>query len=126
MSSGLDGKLAHVVHHYNNAVRLASDRAAARFAGREASYYARLNSDDDYLALELRRIDWLQNLHRARRIAARIALASLGLVIVGASIDDSIRAVGWSLAISAVICWLSVAIANRFFTHRRTTHTAER
>ena len=42
-----DGKLAHVIHHYNDAWRIAPDKATARLAQREADYYARLNNDED-------------------------------------------------------------------------------
>jgi len=49
-----DGKLAHVIHHYNDAVRVAPDKATAALARREADYYSRLNNDEDYLAAELR------------------------------------------------------------------------
>src|SRR5215471_16045824 len=37
-----DGKLAHVIHHYNDAVRIAPDKASARQACREAEYYSQL------------------------------------------------------------------------------------
>jgi Tfp pilus assembly protein PilF len=55
-----DGKLAHVIHHYNDAVRCAPDNATAQLARRESDYYSRLNSDEDYLAAELRRMNWLE------------------------------------------------------------------
>ena len=40
------GKLAHVIHHYNDAVRIAPDKPAARLARRESEYYSRLNNDE--------------------------------------------------------------------------------
>ncbi|MGI8656762.1 MAG: tetratricopeptide repeat protein [Pyrinomonadaceae bacterium] len=119
------GKLAHVVHHYGGASRVAKDRAAERFALREADYYARLNSDDHYLALELRRINWLQHLQRARSIAARLTFTGIGLAVIGANIDEAIRVTGWSLASSALLAWLCAIFAEKFFTHRRAAHHAE-
>jgi len=47
-----DGKLAHVIHHYNDASRIAPNKADARLARREADYYARLNDDEAYLATD--------------------------------------------------------------------------
>lgn len=119
------GKLAHVVHHYSAAARIATDEALARFARREADYYAQLNDDDDYLAAELRRIGWLQNMQRARRIAARTTFASILLALVGASVDESLSSIGWSLASSAIIAWIGVALVSRFFTQRRKIRPAE-
>src|SRR5689334_3680626 len=63
-----EGKLAHVIHHYQEASRVASEKSLARYARREGDYYMLLNNDDDYLATELRRISWLQHVTRVRRL----------------------------------------------------------
>jgi tetratricopeptide (TPR) repeat protein len=120
-----NGKLAHVVHNYDAAARIAPDEALARYARRESDYYARLNNDDDYLAAELRRIGWLQNLQRARRLAARMTLASVMLALVGPSFDDAIESVGWSLASSSLIAWIGVSLVTQFLVHRRKARTTE-
>jgi tetratricopeptide (TPR) repeat protein len=114
-----NGKLAHVIHHYDAAARIAPDEALARHARREGEYYARLNDDDDYLALELRRISWLQHLQRARRLAARMTLASLLVALMGPSFDESIESIGWSLASSSIIAWLCVALISNYLAPRR-------
>lgn len=119
------GKLAHVIHHYSSAARVAPDEALARHARREADYYSRLNSDDDYLAAELRRIGWLQNLQRARRLAARVTMAGVLLALVGPALDQALEGVGWSLATSALFAWLFVALLNRLFSSRRKVATQE-
>lgn len=119
------GKLAHVIHHYFAAARIAPDGALARFARREADYYARLNDDDDYLAAELRRIGWLQHALHARRVAARLTLASILLALVGASVDEAVSSVGWSLASTSIILWVALALANRFLTQRRKARVEE-
>ncbi|HYY59584.1 MAG TPA: hypothetical protein VE842_19805 [Pyrinomonadaceae bacterium] len=120
-----NGQLAHVIHHYDAATRIAADRALSRLARRESDYYSRLNEDDEYLATELRRINWLQSIFRARRIAARVTFASLLLALLGGSIDEAIADVGWSLASSALVCWVGVALMNRLLTPRRKWRTAE-
>jgi tetratricopeptide (TPR) repeat protein len=114
-----NGKLAHVIHHYAAAARIAPDDALARHARREADYYELLNSDDDYLVGELRRINWLQHLHRARRLAARMTLASILLALTGPSFDEAIESIGWSLASSSLIAWLGVALVSHYLTPRR-------
>jgi hypothetical protein len=117
------GKLAHVIHRYDAAARIAPDEALARHARREADYYALLNDDDDYLTAELRRIGWLQNLHRARRLAARMTLASVLLALAGPSFDESIESMGWSLASSSLIAWLGVALISYYLAPRRKPRT---
>lgn len=120
-----NGKLAHVVHHYDAAARIAPDEALARYARRESDYYARLNNDDDYLAAELRRIGWLQNLQRAKRLAARMTLASVMLALVGPSFDDAIESAGWSLASSSLIAWIGVSLVTQLLIHRGKAQTTE-
>lgn len=119
------GKLAHVVHHYDAASRIAPDEALARYARRESDYYARLNNDDDYLAAELRRINWLQTLQRARRMAARMTLASCLLALIGPSLDESLESIGWSLASSSLIAWVGISLLTSYLTPRHRARTTE-
>jgi tetratricopeptide (TPR) repeat protein len=119
------GKLAHVVHHYESAARIAPDEALVRYARRESDYYARLNNDDDYLAAELRRISWLQNLQRARRMATRMTLASCLLALIGPSLDESLESMGWSLASSSLIAWIGVSLLARYLAPRHRARTTE-
>jgi len=113
------GKLAHVIHHYREAARGATDKALARYAGREAEYYARLNDDDNYLAIELRRINWLQNAVRVRRLAARVTNASILIALVGPYFAPEIGGFAWAFASSAVMAWISSLLAARLLADRR-------
>ena len=101
-----EGKLAHVIHHYQEAARVSSEHALARYARGESDYYMQLNNDDDYLAAELRRINWLQSVTRIRRLALRVTNASVLLALVGGLVDPLAGSLGWSLASSALIIWL--------------------
>ncbi|HEY4424464.1 MAG TPA: hypothetical protein VGN10_09675 [Pyrinomonadaceae bacterium] len=101
-----EGKLAHVIHHYQEAARVSSEQSLARYARGEGEYYMQLNNDDDYLAAELRRINWLQNITRIRRLALRVTNASVLLALIGGLIDPLAGSLGWSLASSALIIWL--------------------
>lgn len=101
-----EGKLAHVIHHYHEAARVSSEQALARYARSEGEYYMQLNNDDDYLATELRRINWLQTVTRIRRLALRVTNFSLLLALVGGLIDPVAASAGWSLASSGLIIWL--------------------
>ena len=113
-----EGKLAHVIHHYHEAARVSSEQALARYARSEGDYYMQLNNDDDYLATELRRINWLQSITRIRRLALRVTNASVLLALVGGFIDPVAGSLGWSLASSALIIWLLTLLGTRMLFTR--------
>jgi hypothetical protein len=114
-----EGKLAHVIHQYRDAAGAASDKALNRLARREADYYARLNDDDDYLASELRRINWLQHALKVRRLAARVTNASVLAALVVPFFDPAVVGLCWSLASSSLIAWISSLVAIKFLAKRR-------
>jgi tetratricopeptide (TPR) repeat protein len=114
-----DGKLAHVIHQYRNAAQSASEKALILYSRREADYYARLNDDDDYLSAELRRINWLQNSTRIRRLAARVTNASILVALAGPYLDSSIAGIGWWVASSSIVAWVSALFAIRILSERR-------
>jgi tetratricopeptide (TPR) repeat protein len=120
-----NGKMAHVIHHYRDAARVAPDKALALFARREGDYYARLNDDEDYLATELRRIGWLQNTTRVRSLAARAANASILFALIGPYIDPTAGSIGWSLASSSLVAWVSTICAVKFLSDRRKPRLVE-
>jgi tetratricopeptide (TPR) repeat protein len=113
-----EGKLAHVIHHYQEAARVSSEQALARYARSESDYYMQLNNDDDYLSAELRRINWLQSLTRIRRLALRVTNASVLLALIGGFVDPVAGNLGWSLASSALIIWLLTLLGTRMLFTR--------
>jgi tetratricopeptide (TPR) repeat protein len=113
-----DGKLAHVIHHYNDAVRCAPDKPTTRLARRESDYYSRLNSDEDYLAAELRRMNWLEGAGRIQRLTARVSFAALLMALVGSSIDQVVAGLGWAMASSSIIAWSGSLLTRKFLSSR--------
>jgi tetratricopeptide (TPR) repeat protein len=113
-----EGKLAHVIHHYQEAARVSSEQALARYARSEGEYYMQLNNDDDYLATELRRISWLQTVTRIRRLALRVTTFSVLIALIGGFIDPLAASLGWSLASSALIIWLLTVGATKLLFSR--------
>jgi tetratricopeptide (TPR) repeat protein len=120
-----EGKLAHVIHHHRDAALVSAEKALALYARREADYYSRLNDDDEYLAAELRRINLLQHVTRIRRLAAAVTNAGILFALVGSYFDSTFSGIGWSLASSALVAWLSSLIATRFLSARRKPRLAE-
>jgi len=113
-----EGKLAHVIHHYHEAARVSSEDALTRYAHREADYYRRLNDDEDYLATELRRINWLQTITRVRRLSARVTNVGILLALIGGYIDTVAGGLGWSLASSSMIVWLLTLLGTQLLFSR--------
>lgn len=120
-----EGKLAHVIHHYNEAARVAPDKAAGRLARREADYYARLNDDEDYLAAELRRMNWLEGAGRVQRLTARLSFAALLIALVGSSVDQAVAGLGWAFASSAIIGWSGSLIIRKLLAGRGRAETSD-
>jgi len=113
-----EGKLAHVIHHYNDALRTSPDKAAARLARREADYYSRLNNDEDYLAAELRRMNWLEGAARIQHVSARLSFAALLIALVASSVDQLVAGLAWALASSSIIAWSGSLITRKILTTR--------
>lgn len=116
-----EGKLAHVIHHYHDATRVAPDAASRRMAQREADYYSRLNDDDDYLSSELRRMNWLEGAGRVQRMTARVSFVALLIALVGSFVDQVVTGVGWAVASSSIIGWSGALVIRKFLLKRRTT-----
>jgi hypothetical protein len=114
-----EGKLAHVIHQYREGARASSEKALVAYARREADYYALLNDDDDFLATELRRINWLQHSLRVRRLAARITNASILAALVSSYVEPSMGALCWSLASSSLVAWIASLFAIKLLAPRR-------
>jgi tetratricopeptide (TPR) repeat protein len=119
-----EGKLAHVIHHYQEAARVSSEQALARYARSEGEYYLQLNNDDDYLATELRRISWLQTVTRVRRLALRVTNFSVLLALVGGFIDPLASSLGWSMASSALVIWLLTVAGTKMLFGRSKPRSA--
>ena len=113
-----EGKLAHVIHHYQEAARDASEQALARYARNEGEYYMHLNNDDDYLATELRRISWLQSITRIRRFALRVTNVSVLMALIAGLVDPVAGTFAWSIASSALAVWLVSLLGTRMLFSR--------
>jgi hypothetical protein len=53
-----------------------------------------LNTDEEYLATELRRINWLQHVARVRRLSPRVINGGIVLALVGGFLDPVLGSIG--------------------------------
>lgn len=114
-----EGKLAHVIHHYREAARVAAEAACARLAHREADYYARLNDDDNYLNSELRRMTWFEGAGRIQQLTARVSFAALLVALAGSFLNQFVVGFGWAVASSSIIGWSGAIVLRKILARRR-------
>ena len=101
-----EGKIAHVIHQFSAADRLADSTALRRWARGEADYFSRLNDDEEYLELEISRMNLIDRLERYQKTSLRAVLFGFPLIFIGVLGDQyTIANVGW--AISAIATSLS-------------------
>jgi tetratricopeptide (TPR) repeat protein len=113
-----DGKLAHVAHYYN-AASASEDLALAKLARREAGYYQRLMSDDDFLETELRRIRAVNQVRWARKLSALIFLSAWTVGSILGRFVQPVQRYGWALMATSGLVWCVCAIALQYFRNRR-------
>lgn len=114
-----EGKIAHVIHHFGTANRLAESRALRRWTQGEGDYFRRLNSDEDYMELEISRVNMLENLESHRKTALRVAVFSFPLILFGVLTDEIMIAnIGWTLSGVALIIWLGLILGRNLLSSR--------
>ena len=114
-----DGKIAHVVHHFSSATRAADNLALRRWAREEADYFSNLNSDDEYMEMEVSRVNLFDGLERTKKVALRIASLAFPAVIVGLLLeDDLVTLVGWTVSAISLVLWVGLLLSARMFAHR--------
>jgi tetratricopeptide (TPR) repeat protein len=113
-----EGKLAHVVHHYQAAARTAHDEAGKAWARNEADYFSLLNNNEDYMEAEFTRISWLHNTERGSRICLRLTILGLGVVLLGVFLDDTITQLGLAIAAGTALFWLILSLAGKLLQTR--------
>ena len=114
-----EGKIAHVIHHFSNANRVAEIPALRRWAQSETEYFSRLNEDEEYLDMEVSRVNLLESLERAKVTALRIAILALPVIIAGVIADlELISNVGWAVSATAIVIWIGVVVSRNLLSER--------
>ena len=104
-----EGKIAHVIHHFATANRLAETPALRRWTQGETDYFSRLNSDDDYMEMEVSRVNLLEGLERSKKTSLRVAMLGFPLIIFGVTLEEILIAnVGWAISCIALVVWMGV------------------
>jgi tetratricopeptide (TPR) repeat protein len=114
-----EGKLAHVIHNFAAAAEFASTPALRRWSRREQDYFARLNSDEDYMEMEISRVNLLDAIDRIRGTSLRIGLIGIPVIFGGFLLEDGTLAnFGWALSAIGSLIWSVGSVARRPFNSR--------
>lgn len=113
-----EGKIAHVIHQFSNANRLAETAALRRWTQSEQDYFSRLNSDDDYMEMEISRVNLLENLENAKKTCLKIAFAGFPTIIFGLILDDLITNIGWAISCIALLIWVGLMLSQNLLSSR--------
>ncbi len=114
-----DGKIAHVIHNFSAASRLAETPALRRWSNGEVEYFSRLNNDDEYMEMEIGRVNLLDALDRWKRTVLRLAFIGFPVIAVGLVYDDAVIAnSGWTLSAASLALWTLIMLGRRVFAPR--------
>jgi len=114
-----EGKIAHVIHHFSNATRLAETPSLRRWSRSEAEYFSNLNSDDEYMELEVSRVNMLETVERSKKTALRIVFFAFPLIVIGGIFEDHLVAnIGWAISTVSILIWIGLGISTRLLSQR--------
>lgn len=114
-----DGRIAHVIHNFSAAKRLAGTPALRRWSNGELEYFSRLNDDEEYMELEIGRVNLLDSLDRTKMTIFRIALFGIPLIVAGIAFGETIVAdLGWAVSAISIFIWLIISLVRRMFVPR--------
>ena len=114
-----EGKIAYVIHHFATANRLAETTALRRWTRDETEYFTKLNDDEDYMDLEISRINMLETLETSKKTVLKIALFAFPAILIGVVGEDALIAnIGWTVASLSLIIWVGIIIGVNLFAER--------
>lgn len=114
-----EGKIAHVIHNFSTANRLAETPALRRWTKGEVEYFARLNDDDEYMEMEVSRVNLLDSLERSKSTSLRAAFVAFPLIAVGIVFEDIMIAnIGWAVSTVALVIWTGMILTAKLLSAR--------
>jgi tetratricopeptide (TPR) repeat protein len=114
-----DGKIAHAINYFSNSAEVAGPRPLLRWAREEAEYLRHINDDEEYMGVEVGRINLFDSLEGIRRTAVRIFC--FGLVVIGVGLISAVEVitnVGWAVSGVALVIAIVSGISKQMFASR--------
>lgn len=114
-----EGKIAHVIHHFSTAGRIAETPSLRRWSKSEAEYFSNLNSDDEYMELEIGRVNMLETVENSKKTALRIACFGFPAIFAGILFEDDLIAnIGWAISAVSLLIWAGLIMSTRLLGQR--------
>jgi tetratricopeptide (TPR) repeat protein len=120
-----EGKIAHVIHHFATAIHFADTKALRNWAESETEYFSRLNTDEEYMEQEIRRINWLEGILRGKKMALRFALVGFIAILLGLLTNDLITNIGWTVSAVSLLIWVGLIMSGNLLAERSPLIEAE-
>ena len=120
-----EGKIAHVIHHFATAIHFADTKALRNWAKSETDYFSRLNTDEEYMEQEIRRINWLEGILRGKKTALRFALTGFTAILLGLFTNDLITNIGWTVSAVSLLIWVGLIMSGNMLAERSPLVEAE-
>lgn len=114
-----EGKIAHVIHNFAAANRLAETPALRRWTQSEADYFSHLNDDEEYMEMEISRINLLETLERSKRTSLKIAFLGFPAILIGVTLGENlISNIGWAVSCVSLMIWAGLLMSLNLFSER--------
>ncbi len=114
-----DGKIAHVIHHFSTANRIAETPSLRRWSKAETEYFSHLNSDDEYMEMEISRVNLLETVEGSKKTALRIASFGFPAIIAGVMLEDNLIAnIGWAVSTVSLLIWTGLIMSGHLLAQR--------
>lgn len=114
-----EGKIAHVIHNFSAANRLAETPALRRWTQTEADYFSHLNNDEEYMEMEISRINLLETLENSKRHAMKISMLGFPAILIGLVLSETlISNIGWAISSVALAAWTGLLLSLNLFSER--------
>ncbi len=113
-----EGKIAYVILHFATANRLAETPALRRWTRNENEYFSRLNSDEDYMEMEISRVNLLETLENSKKTCLKIAFFGFPAIVFGLLGEDLIANIGWTISCIALVIWVGLMLGQKLLSTR--------
>ena len=114
-----EGKIAHVIHHFSTANRVAETPSLRRWSKGEVDYFSHLNSDDEYMEMEISRVNLLETLETSKKTVLRILYLAFPVLVFGLVLDDTLIAnIGWAVSTVSLLIWVGIQMSVKLLTPR--------
>ena len=114
-----DGKIAHAINYFARSAEFARPRSLSRWARAEADYLRRINEDDEYMEVEIGRINLYDNFAAASRTAFRVFFFGLLVISLGLLLGNSLIAeIGWAVSGVSLLIGTGASTMKSVFSSR--------